>query len=233
MKILFCLISLVINVVLQEQGIPSWPEKDYYGRYTHLNFRTERSFKETIDLKNPDIRRFQAVLFFLTNEIRVKFRLLPLAYSPNLEKTAQMHAEAMVSEDFFSHLNPHHSRMKTPNDRARLNQISNPFLAENIIEGYGLQYTSNKEVYLLGKGMFSYKPEGELLQPHTYLSLCETLMHGWMNSREHRKNILSRDAIELGCGISFYSDPGFNEMPSCKAVQNFQWYRTVQQAKSQ
>lgn len=118
--------------------------------------------------------------------------------------------------------------MKTPNDRARLNHVSNPFLAENIIEGYGLQYISNKEVYLLGKGKFSYKPEGELLRAHTYLSLGESLLHGWMNSKEHRKNILSGDAVQLGCGISFYSDAQFNEMPSCKAVQDFQWYHPVQ-----
>jgi hypothetical protein len=33
---------------------------------------------------------------------------------------------------------------KTPNDRARLCNVANPFLAENLIEGYGLQYISLK-----------------------------------------------------------------------------------------
>jgi len=203
-------------------------QRDYYARYTYLNFRSEKLFHEELDLKNPDIKRLQSVIFFLTNEIRVKYKLTPLAYSDHLEETAQMHAESMVREDYFSHFNPRHSSMETPNDRARLNHISNPFLAENIIEGYGLRYISNKQVYVLGKGKFSYSPDGELLQPHTYISLGESLLLGWMNSREHRKNILSRNAVQLGCGIYFYRDRDFNDMPSCKAVQDFQWYRPVE-----
>jgi uncharacterized protein YkwD len=76
--------------------------------------------------------------------------------------------------------------------------------------------------------MFSYKPGGELLKPHTYLSLGETLIRRWMNSKEHKKNILSAEAVQLGCGISFYTDAGFNDMLSCKAVQDFQWYQVIQ-----
>jgi uncharacterized protein YkwD len=49
-----------------------------------------------------------------------------------------------------------------------------------------------------------------------------------MNSREHKKNILAREAVELGCGVAYYTDAEFNEMPSCLAVQNFQWYHPVQ-----
>ncbi len=95
-------------------------------------------------------------------------------------------------------MNPKTASKHSPNDRAKLHNISNPFLAENIIEGYGLQYTSKKTVYLRGKGNFSYKPDGELLKPHTYLSLGEVLITGWMNSKDHRKNILSADALAAG-----------------------------------
>jgi uncharacterized protein YkwD len=203
-------------------------EKDYYSLYTFENFRSGKIFSEDLDLEKPDILRIQAVLFFMTNEIRVKNKLLPLSCSSKLVQTAQMHAENMVKDDFFSHFDPRRPQLKTPNDRAIRNHIDNPFLAENIIEGYGLQYGSNKQVYLLGKGKFSYKPDGELLKPHTYLSLGEILMKRWMNSKEHRKNILSREALQLGCGIAFYIDAGFNDMPSCKAVQDFQWYQMVQ-----
>jgi uncharacterized protein YkwD len=203
-------------------------EKDYYSLYTFLNFRTDQRFGEVLDLHDPDIKRIEAVLFFLTNEVRVKNKLLPLVYSQKLEQTAEMHAENMVSDNFFSHIDPLRNKMKTPNDRALLNHIANPYLAENIIEGYELQYIPNKQVYLMGKGRFSYKPGGELIKPHTYLSLGEALIHRWMNSKEHKKNILSRAAVQLGCGISFYTDAGFNDMPSCKAVQDFQWYQLIQ-----
>jgi uncharacterized protein YkwD len=203
-------------------------EQDYYSGYTYKNFRTDQRYSEILDPGHPDLQRLQAVLFFLTNEVRVKYKLQPLAYSKELEATAHMHAEDMVRQHFFSHMNNKTAGKYSPNDRAKLNNISNPFLAENIIEGYGLQYTSKKTVYLRGKGNFSYKPDGELLKPHTYLSLGEALITGWMNSKEHRKNILSGDALQLGCGIYFYNDPEFNDMPSCKAVQDFQWYHLIQ-----
>jgi uncharacterized protein YkwD len=223
---------LIVSIFLFEHAAFSFgqdqDEKDYYSLYTVQNFRTNKLFGEVLDLHDPDINRIQAVIFFLTNEIRVKNKLLPLVYSHKLEQTAQMHAENMVSDNFFSHIDPHRKNMETPNDRALLNHIVNPYLAENIIEGYGLQYIPNKQVYLRGKGMFSYKPGGELLKPHTYLSLGETLIRRWMNSKEHKKNILSAEAVQLGCGISFYTDAGFNDMLSCKAVQDFQWYQMIQ-----
>jgi uncharacterized protein YkwD len=203
-------------------------DQDYYSGYTYTNFRTDQRYSEMLDLEHPDLARLQAVLFFLTNEVRVKYKLAPLSYSRALEEAAHMHAEDMVKQNFFSHMNTKTAAKYSPNDRAKLNKISNPFLAENIIEGYGLQYTSKKTVYLRGKGNFSYKPDGALLKPHTYLSLGETLITGWMNSKDHRKNILSQDALQLGCGIYFYIDPEFNDMPSCKAVQDFQWYHMVQ-----
>jgi uncharacterized protein YkwD len=203
-------------------------DQDYYSGYTYINFRTDKRYSEMLDLGHPDLSRLQAVLYFLTNEVRVKYKLQPLTYSPELEETAHMHAEDMVKQHFFSHMNTNTSGKYSPNDRAKLNKISNPFLAENIIEGFGLQYTSKKTVYLHGKGNFSYKPNGVFLKPHTYLSLGESLITGWMNSKEHRKNILSGNAVQLGCGIYFYNDPEFNDMPSCKAVQDFQWYHLIQ-----
>jgi uncharacterized protein YkwD len=220
----FILLSLVIWL---SSGSVS-KSQDYYSLYTVANFRTDKRYSEKLDPEHPDLPRLQAVLFFLTNEERVKFKLPVLTHAEVLDETAQMHAEDMVKQHFFSHMNTATTGRYSPNDRAKLNRISNPFLAENIIEGYGLQYISKKTVYLRGKGKFSYKPDGELLQPHTYLSLGETLLTGWMNSKEHRKNILSHDALQLGCGIYFYNDPEFNEMPSCKAVQDFQWYHLIQ-----
>jgi uncharacterized protein YkwD len=215
---------LVLSPALQCRGAG----KDYYSGYSYKNFRSDKRYDEVIDLNDPDVERLQAVVFFLTNEIRAKYGLSELAYSRNLEEAANMHAEDMARDNFFSHMNNHDPKKYSPNDRAKLCHISNPFLAENIVEGYGLQYISNKTVYLMGKGNFSYKPDGELLKPHTYLSLGESLVKAWMNSKPHRENILATEALQLGCGICFYTDKEFNDMPSCKAVQDFQWYHLIQ-----
>jgi len=200
---------------------------DYYARYDLMNFRNATLFNESIGLRSIDFSRIHAVIFFLTNEIRVKNKLEPLAHSWQLENTARMHAEDMIKGKFFSHMNPLDAKKRSPNDRAELNKISNPYLAENIIEGYGLQYRSNETVYIRAKGKFSKTPDGELLKVHTYLSFGESLIKGWMNSRDHRANILSRKAVQLGCGVAYFENPDFNDMPSFYAVQNFQWHELI------
>jgi len=202
-------------------------QRNYYEYAGNLDFRKNALFNEEIDLRNIDFARIHAILFLLTNEVRTRNHLKPLQYCLQLENSAAMHAQDMLRDDFFAHLNPRYPDKKTPNDRAFLCGVTNPFLAENIIEGYGLRYKSNETVYLRGKGKFSSTPDGELLKPHTYLSFGESLIAGWMNSKDHRKNILAGEALQLGCGVAFYVDAEFNDMPSFKAVQNFQWYQLI------
>ena len=148
-------------------------------------------------------------------------------YEKKLEESATIHCNSMISEDFFDHINPKSKVLKTPNDRARFVGISNPFLAENIIETFVLQYTAGDPVYPGPKGVFRYKPDGEPIPPHTYLSLGEALIDAWMNSPHHRDNILSKKAIQLGCGTAFYRNKDFNDMPTVMATQNFQLYEKV------
>jgi hypothetical protein len=49
-----------------------------------------------------------------------------------------------------------------------------------------------------------------------------------MNSPGHRKNILSKDALQLGCGAAFFLTTEFNDMPTFYIVQNFQCFEPVQ-----
>ena len=227
MKVYFLAQGLMLLFFCTMAGGQTNRAGDYYASLTHTTFRNGKAFHDTIDMAAPDLLRMQAVLFFLTNEIRARQKLPLVTYASKLSSTAQMHARDMVEQHYFSHINSRDKTKKTPNDRAKTNGISNPFLAENIIEGYGLQYKTKSTVYLRGKGKFSYSPAGEILKAHTYLSLGEDLMDRWMHSKDHRRNILATEAIQLGCGIFFYNDPDFNFMPTCIAVQNFQWHQPV------
>jgi uncharacterized protein YkwD len=197
----------------------------------YSNFRNDPAYNSDIDFGKTQIGRINEVIFHLTNEIRVKHNLKPLTYSIELEKSATMHASDMVKGNFFNHINVSDPKKRTPNDRAGLCNIANPFLAENLIEGYGLRYTSYDAVYLRGNGKFSTTPDGELIKPHTYLSFGEEQLKRWMNSKEHRKNILSGDALQIGCGSAIFLNPEFNNMPSFYVVQNFQWYKPVEKIK--
>lgn len=193
----------------------------------YTNFRKVPEFNVEIDFDNIDYGKINELIFYLTNETRVKYGLKPLTYSAELEKTAEMHAHDMVKGKFFSHINEKDPRKKTPNDRAKLCNIANPYLAENLIEGFGLKYNSDEPVYLRGQGKFSRTKEGNYIKPHTYLSFCDVQIKRWMNSKEHRKNILSKDALQFGCGAAEFENSDFNQMPTLYVVQNFQCYESL------
>jgi uncharacterized protein YkwD len=64
-----------------------------------------------------------------------------------------------------------------------------------------LRYESGKAFYKResgGKTVYSYRPEGGVIPPHTYESFARALVESWMNSAGHRKNILLKEAEYLG-----------------------------------
>lgn len=225
--------SLVLLPLFLLHFSPARPQHaDYYKGISLKTFRNEKSFNDTLAFSNIDLQRLNAVIFYLTNEIRAKHRLPVLEYAPELEEAAAMHSCDMVLHDFFGHENPIDPEKKTPNDRAAKSGIMNPYIAENIAEDFGLHYKSGSQVYTPGRGKFSYEPEGKLIAPRTYLSLAGSLLERWMHSPEHRKNVLSPDALQMGCGSYFFLDPEFNDMPTFMATQNFQWYEKIKRSDS-
>jgi uncharacterized protein YkwD len=224
------LIIVYLQIILMISGYSFAQKsnnKDYYSELNLKNFRKEELFHEQLNFDSIDFSRLHAALFFITNEERAKKRLPFLEYAPELESAARMHSRDMYESNFFSHYNPSVKKKKTPSDRAVLAGILNPYIAENIATSHGLKYKSGEKVFVRGSGKFSYTMEGELIPHHTYLSLAETIVDSWMNSKGHRKNILSDDALQLGCGTYFFLDKKFNNMPTFNATQNFQLYKKI------
>jgi uncharacterized protein YkwD len=204
--------------------VPAYSQENLYSLNLD-NFRKDSAFNTLIDPKNPDVKILDAAIFYVTNEVRQKHKLTYLEYHKLLEEAAVLHSDNMVSQNFFDHINPKSKKFKTPEDRARYEGIQNPFLAENIIESFVLDYKSGKPVFTDGKGKFWYKKEDSPLSVHTYLSLADKMVEDWMNSPGHRANILSKKAIQLGCGTSFFESK--NGMPSVMGTQDFQLYEPV------
>ena len=138
----------------------------------------------------------------------------------------------MAMNLYFNHINKKDTKRKTPDDRAKLAGVVNPYIAENITEGFILNYTSMRDVYPRGKGEFSYTPDGELLTPVSYLQLAEELLKSWMNSPPHKENIMSKNNMEMGCGVEIYFDRRLNYMPMVKATQVFQQYEVVKEGSA-
>ena len=208
----------------------TYTQENYYS-FTTDSFREQVVFLESIDLKNPDLSRLNAVIFYLTNEVRKKKRLTQLTYHQKLEEAAKLHSENMVKHNFFSHINTHSRKLRDPNSRADFVGIENPYLAENIIETFLLEYTAGDNVYPGNIGEFRHHPNDDPIKARTYLRAGEVMIKAWMNSHEHRKNIISKDAVQLGCGSAFYVKNDFNGMPTVIATQNFQLYESLRLVK--
>ncbi|RPJ09302.1 MAG: CAP domain-containing protein [Spirochaetaceae bacterium] len=210
-----------------QSGSVGW-KAEYYSTTSQENFRENPLFLEPINFNKIDYPRLHAAIYFVTNEIRVKNRLATLPHSPNLEIAAYNHSKRMAEKGFFSHQDSTDRQRYNPADRAKLAGITNPFIAENIAEAFGIQYTAGKSVFPLSTtGKFSYSYNGRPILPHTYLAFADEVLKMWMNSSGHRANILSKNNVQLGCGAYFYRDKKFYDMPMFKATQNFQWYSEI------
>jgi len=199
-------------------------QSEYYS-YTQKNFRKSDIFNSEIELTDKGVKILNAVLFYMTNENRVKEKQSLLKYHELLEKSSVLQSENMVKYNFFDHNNPKSKKHKTPENRAKAVGIKNPYIAENIIDNFVLDYIAGTAVYTDGKGKFWYKKESDPLKIHTYISLADKLLYEWMHSPGHRKNILSKDALQLGCGVAFYKNK--NGMYSLMGTQNFQLYEPI------
>jgi uncharacterized protein YkwD len=216
------ILACCLSVIAQQKD-----NTGYYSRLSVNNFRMDESLNQPVDPWHPDYPRLNAAIFFATNEQRLKRNLHPLDHSAQLEESASRHSVDMYEKNFFGHINPSDKKKRTPNDRARLAGVLNPYLTENIATAFGLQYEQNRDVVIRGPGKFSYPGKEELLPPRTYLSVADALIENWMNSEGHKKNILSDHALQLGCGTYMYLDTSFNLMPTFIATQNFQEYEEI------
>lgn len=217
--------ALFTFILLANSLIAGWKYSDY-STTDYTNFRDNPLFQQKIDPDNIDYPLADAAIFFMTNEIRARHGLSPLEYSQELEIAAWNHSRLMVEKNFFSHINSIDSTRSDPSARGKLAGITNPSIAENIAEGFGINYRAGVSIYPMDveKGEFSYTANGPLIEKHTYISLAESLLDQWMNSSGHRSNILSKSALELGCGVYFYHDRNFYNIFKCRAAQNFQWF---------
>lgn len=229
----FILFLAAVLCMLQEGFTQSEWKAGYYELYTVETYQSFPPLNEQININAFDFPLLHAAIFYKTNERRIKLNRVPVKYAKELEIAAWNHSKAMVEKNFFSHQDNLEEKRRTPADRAILAGISNPFLAENIATAFVLNYEPKKKVFTPGRGKFSYSPGGELIQPHTYLSLADALVEEWMNSKPHRENILSKDALQLGCGVFLFINSAFNDMPEIKATQNYQLYEPLKVFESE
>lgn len=197
-----------------------------YDEYTEETFDRFEPFAGTIDFDTIDYPLLNASIFFHTNRQRRAHGREPLPWSLQLETAAYHHSRIMAELGFVSHSSRAAGRRST-SDRARLAGITNPRIAENVAQNFGIQYRAGSRMRYGERGVFFYPGEDTPIPNHTYLSLGAALVQQWMDSTGHRRNILSTDAVAMGSGADFRADSSSNDLPKVYATQNFQWYEEI------
>lgn len=139
------------------------------------------------------MQQIKKEIFNLTNELRIKFGLPPVAYSNYLDRMGQIHTNEMYTHKFFLHDNPYCKQVRTLQDRLEYCQLTTLYdmAGENLAD-----YPAVGETMLLNP--FVSQP---LLPANT---LCQNIIQGWYNSPGHRVNVLCPDFNYVGFGLLLY-----------------------------
>ena len=182
---------------------------------TATAFQELPAAQQPINFTDIDYALLGEAILHEANLRRAEHDLPPLGYLPELEQAACMHVQDMITLNFFAHENPHVPEHATPLDRVQLLGLEPRFVAENITQAFGIQYTEGEAIYPRkenGETILASEPGGEPIPPHTYLSFAQATLDGWMASPGHRENILSEHPTHLGAACE-YTEEGKMNMP--------------------
>lgn len=129
----------------------------------------------------PGIKDIESKIIELTNYERKKKSLPELNYNRNLMIAARQHSYEMLIKDYFSHISP-----------LDINRIP-------VIRMYNAGIISYKTGENIAKQAGNLLP---VLLENNRDSIARDVVYNWMNSSEHRKNILDEDYSDIGVGVS-------------------------------
>lgn len=147
----------------------------------------------------------EAVRWF-TNRERCARGLIPVRRDTALMRAAAIHAADMARLDFFGHDSPVPGRATL---RERFTEAGVRWEAggENLFRT-SLYAFGARRFYVQDRGAcrFSLTPRGAPIPAHSYRSLAEHLVAGWMESPGHRANILEPGWLRAGHAMAFRPD---------------------------
>jgi len=185
-------------------------------------FRRLGVAEKRLDGRRLDQPLLSAAIFHETNVRRRQAGKSVLRHDTRLDRAARLHAERMVRERFFDHINPREAVLRTPEDRALAVGFTPRYLSENIATHFDIRYEAGTPVYKVPKqkgGGFSTTPDGPPIARHTYRSFAVSLLDKWMASKGHRANILSGYPTRSGAGCAIR--PASSGMDKLYCVQLF------------
>ncbi len=210
--------NYIAPVLLAPTAFPD----SFYVEFTWKTFDTFLPAHQIFNIESPDINLLNACIFYHTNLYRKKMKKQPLSFSPELRNAALFHAMQMNAKNFYRHENPHEKLMRTVEQRARYFEFKNNYVGENINKEFVLDYQEGKP-FIKSDGMYFYTwGNNEVIGSLSYFELAKRIVQSWIQSTEHKKNMLDKMYHNMGCAavVEQKSLTG-KDIPKVIAVQNF------------
>ena len=203
MKYLLFLLLLSHNLLAQLKG---------YYEASSSEFLSQPAVNQPIDAKNPNNFLLDAAIFHATNEQRLKYNLRIFTYNFPLHKASIGHSEAMIEQDFYSHVNSNSATNRNLQNRVENQTREFRAMGENIAQHDIIETGKNSKFCFQppkngGDYFFVDCTTKKPLYMMTYAVLARSIVNGWMNSPHHRENILNPQYTMMACSARLSKDP--------------------------
>lgn len=191
--------------------------------YSGHNWKTFAKLSQAqapIVFERVDLNLLSAAIFHETNRRRANNKLPALGFDTAAGRAADLQAQIMAKTGEISHEN-RNPQYATLGQRLAAVGLKPRFAAENLAYTFAVQYRSGERLYVReenGEKVFSYRPAGPPLAPHTYVSFAKAVVDQWMDSPGHRRNLLHREPKFLGVGCRPAKDEAGLPMVYCCQV---------------
>lgn len=147
-----------------------------------------------------DVRQLESRLHELVNDGRVRHGRPPLKHVEALRLIARSHSKDMATRAYFAHTSP---EGRNPTDRGNLAGYN---CRKDYESGFNRGLGENIHQAWLYK---SYRTQNGKVVSYVWFTqegLAQTVVTGWMNSKMHKKNILSASYDRSGMGVAIAKD---------------------------
>lgn len=135
---------------------------------------------------SPNTTRVEHIVFDRINDIRSDRELSRLEKNPSLIRLAGTHSQNMAEHEYYSHESPSGASFES---RVDMHAPVCSSVSENI---HRAPLSSNAQVF----------GSDRVVNTHTADGLATYFVQGWMNSPEHRDNIIRTSAIHGAISVS-------------------------------
>lgn len=162
---------------------------------------------KAISISRPNQAVFDQALLAWANYERCRKGLPELAPNSGLRKAAGTHSQWMARAGRLSHTSTVAGQQKLKG-RFRSNGVSFRTGAENIATWERFQFPTG-QFRVLNAARCRYATQaGRAIPAHSYGSLAQAVVSGWMGSSGHRRNLLNRRITSAGGGLAIDRNGG-------------------------